>query len=103
MTDYTRTLVTQRLEWFIMVYSKGIECKMKSGILIRRKQSSRAPFITRRDTVKLKSVNSFPSCENKVAVPPSIPQLTTLKLEFNNVIGQMRKVDRIFCLDNGVH
>lgn len=67
-----------------------------------RKQSSRAPFNTRRDTVKLKV---FEDRENKVAVPPSSPQLTTVKLVSLNQqnFGQKRKLDVIFCLDKGVH
>lgn len=48
-------------------------------MMITRKQSSRAPFKIRRDTVKLKR---FLSCENKVAVPPPYPQQTTLKLDY---------------------
>jgi hypothetical protein len=42
-----------------------------------RKQSSRAPFNIRRDTVKLRVLRRG---ENKVAVPPQYPQLTPVKL-----------------------
>lgn len=50
-----------------------------NAMLIEQKQSSRAPFITRRDTVKLYIVHCVHG-KNKVAVPPSHPQLTTIKL-----------------------
>lgn len=43
-------------------------------------QSSRALFDTRRDTVKLKHFAHFVRGKTKVAVPPSSPQLTALKL-----------------------
>jgi len=46
-----------------------------------RKESSRALFETRRDTVKLIYFQRFASCEKKVAVPPSSSQLTTIKLD----------------------
>ena len=48
-------------------------------MLKKQKQSSRAPFITRRDTVKL-DFAPFVRGKNKVAVPPSLPQLTAIKL-----------------------
>lgn len=49
-----------------------------------QKQSSRAPFNIRRDTVKLHNYAHFVRGKNKVAVPPSIPQITALKLGRNN-------------------
>lgn len=58
----------------------------RSNMMVLPKQSSRAPFITRRDTVKLthKKVNVSGSRQNKVAVPPSSPQLTAIKLVLMN-------------------
>ena len=67
-----------------------------------RKQSSRASFDARRDTVKLSFqflVNVYGGCENKVAVPPSIPQQTTMKLnwlEFLITFGQIAQSESKF-------
>ena len=74
--------------------------------IMARKQSSRAPFRFRRDTVKLNNAH-FVSDENKVAGPLWVSQITSLKFEEvvkeNTKLVEKRKMNAIFCLDNGVH
>jgi|EndMetStandDraft_5_1072996.scaffolds.fasta_scaffold103788_3 hypothetical protein len=62
---------------------------MNYGKMMMRKQSSRALFNTRRDTVKLKIFKRFGGCENKVAVPSSSPQLTTIKLNKASILYEI--------------
>jgi hypothetical protein len=52
---------------------------LENTMIKGQKQSSRAPFITRRDAVKL-HIAHYVRGKNKVAAPPSYPQLTTIKL-----------------------
>ncbi len=71
------------------------------GKLRKQKQSSRALFDTRRDTVKLSLFRLSGYCKNKVAVLSSSPQLTTMKLnkEFS-LFFKMKNVMNALFLKN---